>query len=509
MHLSISPQQSQAADIETLIMPGEVVTSHADLESECSNCHKVFQRLEQNSLCLDCHDDVQSDVMEKIGFHGLSGDIDGAECAACHADHLGRGADIVQLVETAFDHDLTDFSLLFSHNDAECADCHLADKKYRDAAGECIDCHQEDDEHNGELGEACSDCHHEESWQDIAFDHSQTDYPLVGKHEPVACADCHSDNVFEGTPDDCFSCHADDDAHEGLSGEDCGSCHSPSAWDDSSFDHQRDTAFALDGGHADLACGDCHGEDPFADKLDVGCMSCHEEDDDHDGHFGPECANCHNAVEWKSATFDHDLDTEYPLQGAHLDTGCVDCHVDPIYDVSLEAGCDSCHADDDVHEGSQGTACATCHNESSWTEDVAFDHDLTDFPLLGKHIDEECDSCHESQVFGDTESTCVGCHNDNDPHEGRFGASCEGCHNPVDWEIWFFDHNLQTDFQLDGAHVSVACNDCHRKSLGNMIKLAVRCGDCHRTDDVHDGEFGANCERCHSSESFKDVRTLQ
>jgi hypothetical protein len=112
-------------------------------------------------------------------------------------------------------------------------------------------------------------------------------------------------------------------------------------------------------------------------------------------------------------------------------------------------------------------------------------------------------------VFQDVKTVCVDCHADKDPHEGRFGSACAGCHNPVDWEIWFFDHNLRTDFQLAGAHVLVACNDCHRQSIENMIKLSVRCGDCHRTDDVHDGEFGANCERCHSAETFKDVRTLQ
>jgi hypothetical protein len=509
MHLAISSQQSRAADVETLIMPGEVVTSHADLEAECSNCHKAFRRSEQSNLCQDCHEDIQADVRSNSGFHGLSGDVSGAECSACHTDHKGRGADIVELVEDTFDHDLTDFALLFSHNDVECADCHLPEEKYRDAAGDCIGCHKEDDDHGGELGEACGDCHNEESWQDVMFDHSQTEYPLVGKHEQVACKDCHIDNVFEGTADDCFSCHAEDDSHNGLSGEDCGNCHSPSAWDDTSFDHQRDTSFALDGGHADLACGECHSEEPFSDELDAGCVSCHEEDDDHDGHFGPDCGNCHGAVEWASGTFNHDLDTEYALKGAHRDTECIECHVEPIYDVPLEAACNSCHAEDDVHEGTQGTDCADCHKEVSWTEDVVFDHDLTRFPLLGKHIDEECDSCHESQIFEDVETECVDCHDDDDPHKSRFGTACEGCHNPVDWKIWFFDHNLQTDFQLEGAHTSVACNDCHRQPIENMIKLSVRCGECHRSNDVHDGEFGANCERCHSAESFKDVRILQ
>ena len=41
MQLSLLSQQSHGADIETLIMPGDVVESHSDLESECSNCHEL------------------------------------------------------------------------------------------------------------------------------------------------------------------------------------------------------------------------------------------------------------------------------------------------------------------------------------------------------------------------------------------------------------------------------------------------------------------------------------
>ena len=509
MYLSISSQQSRAADVETLIMPGEVVKSHADVESECSNCHKAFQRLEQTNLCLDCHEDVQEDVRGEFGFHGRSSDVADVECASCHTEHIGRDADIVNLVEQTFDHDITDFALKFSHEEVECTDCHAADEKHRDAPGDCIDCHREDDNHEGQLGDQCADCHNEESWQDVTFDHSTTDFPLVGKHETAACIGCHTDNIYDGTPDDCFSCHEEDDSHDGLSGNDCSNCHNPTAWDDTSFDHQRDTDFALEFGHSKLECGECHSEEPFADELDVGCFSCHEDNDNHEAHYGQDCGNCHNTVEWTTAIFDHDTDTEYLLNGGHREVECINCHVEPIFDVAPQTACNSCHADDDVHEGTQGDDCSDCHNEIAWNDDVKFDHDLTRFPLLGHHIDAECVDCHETQVFQDVKTVCVDCHADKDPHEGRFGSACAGCHNPVDWEIWFFDHNLRTDFQLAGAHVLVACNDCHRQSIENMIKLSVRCGDCHRTDDVHDGEFGANCERCHSAETFKDVRTLQ
>ena len=46
------------AQIETLVMPGELIAGHAELEATCGNCHKAFDRGRQRELCLDCHDDV-------------------------------------------------------------------------------------------------------------------------------------------------------------------------------------------------------------------------------------------------------------------------------------------------------------------------------------------------------------------------------------------------------------------------------------------------------------------
>ena len=138
-----------------------------------------------------------------------------------------------------------------------------------------------------------------------------------------------------------------------------------------------------------------------------------------------------------------------------------------------------------------------------------FDHDLNRFPLLGEHDNIECTDCHESQIFTDTDAECVSCHLEDDSHNGVFDTDCGSCHNPVAWDLWLFDHNVQTDFEIDGAHVDVACDSCHRSSLASMRKTGDRCADCHRSDDVHDGEFGPDCERCHSDTSFKDVRTLQ
>ena len=505
----LSTQTSHAVSIETLVMPGEVIEGHADLEPECSSCHVAFERTNQRLLCLDCHEDVATDIDTTGGFHGLFDDARDADCADCHTDHAGRDADIVQLDADTFDHELTDFPLQGKHAEARCEDCHEPEVKHRDAPGICVDCHQEDDVHEESLGTDCADCHNATGWEDAEFDHDVTDYPLIGHHLEADCLDCHEDPTYLGAPTDCFSCHKEDDAHDGRSGNECGNCHSPTDWDDTSFDHNRDTEFQLEGSHGDLTCDDCHGEDPFADDMDRTCIACHLDDDDHEEHNGNECDSCHAAVTWEDVTFDHDRDTDYLLNGAHEAIDCIECHVEPIFETALESECTECHLEDDAHEGEQGTDCQDCHNEDSWQDDVFFDHDLTRFPLLGAHSDEECDSCHESHVFRDAPTACVDCHLEEDPHEGRYDENCAACHNPVDWIEWQFDHNTQTDFPLDGAHVTAQCNDCHRQSLAALSKLGGRCGDCHRADDIHDGEFGFDCARCHSAESFKDVRSIK
>ncbi len=497
------------AQIETLVMPGEVIQGHAELETECSNCHKAFDRAKQRVLCLDCHEDVAADVDAVAGYHGLFDAARADECSSCHTEHKGRDADVINLHEASFDHSFTDFELSGGHLEPPCSACHLPDALHREAPGECNDCHDDDDVHHATLGEDCATCHQPTEWTDATFDHDTTDYPLLGKHQETACLDCHEDATYQNAPTTCFGCHAEDDSHDGRSGDQCENCHNPSDWNDSSFDHARDTEFLLDGKHAPLSCNDCHSEHPFQDTMQMACVSCHLEDDEHDGHNGESCDTCHTTADWPEVAFDHDRDTDYELRGSHQTIACADCHVEAIFEVALETGCNSCHSEDEVHEGALGTQCAYCHAEVEWQDPVFFDHDLTDFPRLGSHREPVCDDCHATQVFTDTDSDCTSCHAEDDPHDGHFDSACGACHNPVAWDIWLFDHNTQTEFALQGAHVTVACDDCHRSSLSKMQSIDGSCQSCHRADDIHDGEFGSDCGRCHSADSFEEVRSLQ
>ena len=94
-----------------------------------------------------------------------------------------------------------------------------------------------------------------------------------------------------------------------------------------------------------------------------------------------------SVVNWTETLFDHAAGTSFALTGAHGDIACADCHIANKFEETLETECVACHADDDDHDGLNGTACEGCHSSTSWPESL-FRHDVdTDFPLLGGHAD--------------------------------------------------------------------------------------------------------------------------
>jgi hypothetical protein len=346
----------------------------------------------------------------------------------------------------------------------------------------------------------------EEAWGEARFDHDTTDFPLVGRHADVRCGLCHVGEMYEGTPTDCQSCHRLDDAHLGRFGSECESCHSPHAWDRIHFDHGRDTAFPLRGGHRRALCEGCHTGPLYEVSLATDCVSCHRDDDVHRGRNGDGCDRCHSEQSWQAETFDHERETGFPLRGAHGSLACQACHKGTLGEEDLDATCQGCHAQDDVHAQQLGAACGACHSETAWTADVFFEHDLSRFPLLGQHAVVACEQCHPSTRFRDAEIECISCHRYDDVHRLRLGADCASCHNPNGWSFWIFDHEKDTGFALRGAHARLSCHECHRTPAADGVALPGSCVDCHGGDDPHFGGFGRDCGRCHGDESWRDVR---
>ena len=501
--------EAGAVNLESLVMPGPVIEGHAKYENECRNCHTPFAKEAQRGLCLDCHDKVAGDIRERVGFHGRFAPAGTNQCATCHTDHEGRQADITRLDPQTFDHALTDFRLAGAHLRAACEGCHEPARKHREAPAACNGCHADDDPHRTALGEDCATCHNDASWTETRFDHGRaTDYPLSGAHATVDCLLCHPAQRYKETPIACVACHRIDDVHRGERGAACQDCHDTKSWQKTSFDHLRETGFALTGGHAEARCEACHAGNDFKQPLKSDCVACHRSDDVHGGRNGAVCQDCHATKSWADVKFDH-ATTKFPLRGAHAALTCVACHKGAVQAVKLDVACIACHAGDDVHAGALGTDCMRCHGNTSWTGSVAFDHDFTRFPLVGLHATVTCESCHVDKRYRDTPRGCADCHGEDDAHKGALGTACADCHNPNDWRIWTFDHGRQTDFPLDGAHAELRCQSCHTRPLAERVPLPGQCVDCHRRDDIHNGQFGGDCARCHTTRSFSGGRRMQ
>jgi hypothetical protein len=489
---------ASAQSLEGVLMPGKVIAGHAKYEGDCGSCHVRFDRAAQDRLCRDCHKPVGADVEAKRGLHGRQ---EQKPCRQCHTDHKGREMNIAPLDEKAFDHARTDFALRGAHAKVPCRSCHLAGKKRRDAPGGCVDCHRADDKHKGSLGTACADCHGEANWKDAKYDHGKTRFALTGAHERTKCRDCHRDLTFKGAATTCVGCHREDDKqHKGRLGEKCDACHSTRDWKESTFNHDRDTKYALKGRHRTAKCESCHTVAPSREKLPTDCNACHRRDDKHEGTLGVQCGSCHTERNWREAKVDHDA-TKFPLLGKHKDVECRDCHRDVKRYKETPSDCLSCHRKDDTHKGRYGAKCESCHNVRSW-RDVAFRHDRdTKYALRGKHAKVACDKCHTGHLYDDRLDTgCNACHARDDKHKGELGARCASCHDESTWKVGRFDHR-RSRFPLVGAHVRLECKSCHKSA--RYKEAPLDCFGCHERDDKHKATLGHDCAACHNARDWR------
>lgn len=494
---------------QLLLMPGKLTESHAHLENQCKQCHIHFDRNGQAPLCLDCHTTIKDDVDNKNGFHGHLPRQQLDNCSHCHSDHLGRNANIASFDQQNFDHNLTDFKLQGAHQKQSCQSCH--NKVHPDSRkptflipqSQCIDCHQ--DPHEGRLKEDCTSCHTQKNWQVSDFDHSKTDFALVEKHREIQCQSCHVKEISLPIGNQCSNCHQSVDNHSGVFGDKCDNCHNEKDWQTTEFDHLSKTEFALEGKHQQLSCAACHFEQSKPDKT---CHDCHKQSDIHVGSNGTECQQCHNNEQWSKARFDHNRETDFVLQGAHKSLACVSCHLpgQPRDQSTAIRQCKDCHQDNDPHKKALGDQCHNCHQQVHWNEDVAFNHDFTDFPLNGSHGLQACQSCHQDLKFEIKQFGCIDCHKKDDFHEQALGEQCSDCHNVSLWQSWQFSHQSQTDYPLKGAHQNLSCALCHNGALPEPLKPPTDCFGCHKADDIHKGTFGKNCGQCHNKERFYDVQ---
>jgi hypothetical protein len=490
-----------AAGARAQISPGPLSKAHQTLNgsTQCNTCHQ-FGTSTPTFKCLECHKEIADRLGAHKGYHALLAmkNPNGRDCVRCHLEHNGE-----------------DFALV----------------------------------------------HWEPSLK--AFDHRQAGYSLVEKHAAVACEKCHTPahmvpaqralikkkdlpNSFLGLSQDCVTCH--EDVHKGQLGADCQRCHNVTDWKQAKqFDHSK-TKYPLTGMHAQVACEKCHfpsGPEKTAKFAGIkfgACSDCHT--DPHKGAFKGTCESCHTTASWKkvnaSMQFDHSK-TKYPLLGAHLKVGCSECHSGGDFKKQMAfAQCANCHTTD-PHKGqfqaraSKGE-CSECHTVEGWkpSQFGMKEHATSHYPLEGKHAAVACDKCHtpagKDTVYKVKFAACTDCH--QDAHDKQFAAApyqnrCEDCHTVKDFHRSTFTiaKHKNTRFVLTGAHVAVACAECHKAGLGGRTDKILpfhfddsTCTACHA--DPHKGEFkermavkrangiALGCEACHSTRSWIDIRSF-
>lgn len=352
------------------------------------------------------------------------------------------------------------------------------------------------------------------------------------------CLECHTEikkNIVAGK-----GYHASSD----VKGKNCASCHSDHhgrnfdmiKFDKKTFNHAK-TGFALKGVHARQECEACHKADRIKDPeikkrkgtylgLNKTCLSCH--DDYHQGKMSANCAECHNFESFKKSPkpFDHNK-TKFPLLGKHKTVACKECHKPEIKNGKNVQGfsnlkfdnCNACHTD--VHKNRFGQDCKKCHTELSFHQIKnlnTFDHDKTDFKLVGKHKLVDCKKCHTGKMTAPLKhARCTDCHKDE--HHGQFTEKgitpdCNTCHSNYGFKPSEFtvERHNKTKFKLDGAHLATSCSECHNKDGRDwkFRKIGERCVDCHT--DVHKGyipeKFYPNqeCTVCHNTSSWGKVQ---
>lgn len=428
-----------------IFSPGELTTyaeratplngfaAHADFQNDCTQCHAPFVGIAPER-CEKCHTRVGEERATGTGLHGKLEPAAVARCETCHADHEGRNFNPNADAINKFDHAILGFTLarhIVDYDDTPlaCESCHVgADFQFESAT--CVACHSQHDtafvdEHTRAFGASCRDCHDGVD-QMTGFTHADTDFPLVGQHMEVKCADCHRpETAPQATDTQCAACHAEPPVHaQVFSNQDCADCHTPEAWrparlpDWPAFKH-ADTAFQLihhatgfDG--ALITCANCHtlaATGDFSLSTET-CIDCHSGADadfmaQHVQQYGPDCMGCHDGA-GNMLNFDHSQ--VFALDGAHAVLDCEACHVAQTFRGTPNQ-CSGCHQEPAIHAGIFGLECAACHTTTAWTPAQLTQHT---FPLNhGESGEIPCAVCH---VESYTTYTCYGCH-EHEPQE--------------------------------------------------------------------------------------------
>ena len=318
----------------------------------CDSCHNGTDATGKDAKvdhvvttedCAVCH--VPGTFAPAVFSH--DGIVD--NCASCHDGNTATGPSVghVPILPTqdcSVCHNTTAFAgAKFDHQDIldGCAACHDGDiatgkgNNHVPTNADCSDCHVTAGflpatfDHVG-IVENCQSCHDGVFAEGKSNDHVATNEDCGACHNTAGFVPATFDHT--GIVDNCASCHGV--TATGLSPDhiptalDCSFCHTTATFAGGIFDHQ-----GISGD-----CGSCHD----------GTIAIGKSGD----HFDTvqECNACHSTDGWAPIDYTHLVNGDYP--GDHNgNVGCISCHEDNdeniAYPTSAYAGtCAGCHAND-------------------------------------------------------------------------------------------------------------------------------------------------------------------
>ena len=484
--------------------PGPLSAPHAEVirGSTIFSCKKCHAEEGLTAGCLHCHVEIAGQMDTDTGYHAHIFKDQPTSCEQCHAEHLGSGFPLVSAV----------------------------------------------------------------SWQDTdtnSFNHPHVEFGLAGKHDQLACEECHVKKrtvpfalpdfpehhratTMLGLNQECISCH--EDIHKsGDKTRDCTQCHNQDAFKPAPF-FNHDQYFVLEGPHAQTACAACHqpdvpppmdGDRPltFGPVKGKQCADCHDSPHRFERQLQGDCLGCHKAADENWAMGQRGIDVQYherfdfKLVGAHTRVECAKCHSPELEYAERfpdpagsgynrrEDQCGSCHTDPHNGQFMEGyTSCAQCHTlDRFMPSSIGPGQHPESYPLLGSHQAVACNQCHkidpqtDVRQFKSTPASCKACH--ADPHDRQFEkevlqSDCTACHlsDFSTFRIESYGHQNMRAFFKGKGHANADCVQCHAAPHGEEQIVQYRtapteCAACHQ--DIHRGQFSQNgrpqCERCHAS----------
>lgn len=185
----------------TLLMPGNLMKGHHNLDDKCFSCHLLFGG-NKNDKCLACHKlrDIGRDTLkvkdtaakkEKVRFHYK---LSNKNCTFCHNEHKDLNPDSAI---RKFNHDMI----------------------YKDFVSKCDSCHSTPyDGHHRFLTNDCGGCHNLKVWMPlVTYNHEMIQDTLKSK-----CSSCHPKPLDEY--------HFSFKGNSNLSIDSCNACHSTVKW---------------------------------------------------------------------------------------------------------------------------------------------------------------------------------------------------------------------------------------------------------------------------------------